>query len=187
MIKSTPAKITNEISDGLLTPSPDIHDGEILEQRGKLDEALVVYRRCIEACKATFATFANGRSNNRAIDDRNAAIDNIAHLAFTFLTRGEFKKGFDAANDALPLMPSSAMLDIRRAHALMFLGKEEEARRVYLHWHCQAIGPGQRGEHVILQDLKALHQSDRVNPLIDEIETLFSVPPQAIPHLVLIR
>jgi hypothetical protein len=47
MIKSTPAKTTNEISDGLLTPLSDIHDGEILEQRGKLDEALVVYRRCI--------------------------------------------------------------------------------------------------------------------------------------------
>ena len=69
------------------------------------------------------------------------------------------------------------MLDIRRAHALMFLGKEEEARRVYLHWHCQAIGPGQGGEHVILQDFQALRQTDRVNALMDEIETLFGVPP----------
>ena len=60
MIKSTPAKITNEISDGLLTPSPDIHDGEILEQRGKLDEALVVYRRCIEPCNAKIASSPMG-------------------------------------------------------------------------------------------------------------------------------
>ena len=70
---------TDEISDAVLTRSSDVHDGKILEQRGKLDEALVVYRRCIEACNATFATFANGRANNRAIDDRNAAVDKIGH------------------------------------------------------------------------------------------------------------
>ena len=127
MIKSTPAKITNEISDGLLTPSPDIHDGEILEQRGKLDEALVVYRRCIEPCNAKIAKFANGQSNNRAIDDRNTALQEISGLALTFVMNGEFNKALEATDGAPLLMPSSPMLYIRRAHALMLLGKEQEA------------------------------------------------------------
>ena len=84
-------------------------------------------------------------------------------------------------------MPSSPMLDIRRAHALMFLRKEQEARHLYLHWRKRRIGPEQTGEHVILQDFQALRQTDHVNALMDEIETLFSVPPQAMPRRVLIR
>ena len=139
-----------------------------LAERGKLDEALVVYRRCIEACNATFATFANGRSNNRAIDDRNAAVDKIGHLALTFLTKGEFKKGFDAANDALPLMPSSPMLDIRRAHALMFLGRVDEARSLYLRYRGRKNVQGDKSwENVVLEDFAELRKAGITRPSVD--------------------
>jgi len=56
---------------------------------------------------------------------------------------GEFNKALEATDGAPLLMPSFPMLDIRRAHALMSLGKEEEARRLYLHWRKRQIGPEQ--------------------------------------------
>jgi predicted Zn-dependent protease len=71
---------------------------------------------------------------------------------------GEFNKALEATDCAPLLMPSSPMLDIRRAHALMLLGKEQEARRLYLHWRKRRIGPEQTSEHVILQGFQALRQ-----------------------------
>ena len=51
----------------------------------------------------------------------------------------------------------------------MFLGKEEEARRLYLDWRKGRIGPEQTGEHVILQGFQALRQAHPVNALMDDL------------------
>ena len=50
---------TDEISDAVLTQSSDVHDGKILEQRGKLDEALVVYVALQASMQRRYTTSAS--------------------------------------------------------------------------------------------------------------------------------
>jgi Tfp pilus assembly protein PilF len=106
----------------------DIQSGQILEGEGKREEALAVYQRCLDDCAKKIAS---GVPNNRAIDDRTVAIEKIASLAKGFIVEGSFDKALKAVETALPAMPKSPLLNLIRAHALMFLDRSEDAQTLY--------------------------------------------------------
>ena len=81
-----------------------------------MNEALEVNLRSLVAYNAALA---NGQCNNRVIDDRNIAVDNVCGLVIALLKTHEFAKALDAADRAISAMPNSQLLNIYRAHALM--------------------------------------------------------------------
>ena len=136
-----------------------------------LDEALAVFRRGLDDCKAKIAKFAIGQYNNRAIDDRNALVHEIGSLAFRFLLNQDYGKALDAVDSALATLPST-LLNVYRAHTLMFLDRVDEARPLYMRCCNDKVDATRTGETVILGDFAALRKAELTRPLMEEIEKL---------------
>ena len=67
----------------------------------------------------------------RAAIDRQA-IEDIGGIAYYFILVRAFAKALDAANLAITAAPDLVWLYTNKAHALMFLGRAEDARKIYL-------------------------------------------------------
>ena len=106
----------------------DLRSGEMLEERGMLDEATTVYGRCLDTCVAKIGKFANGQINMQAIEDREAAIDKLTKLTIRFLSDGNFEQARKAIDSALAVRPDAPTLNIYRAHVLMFLDRERRGK-----------------------------------------------------------
>jgi tetratricopeptide (TPR) repeat protein len=161
-----------------LIQSSETQAGEMLKELGMLDEALAVHIRCIEDCNAKCA---KGQGNIRLADDRTTAIERIISLAVEFIASGDFIKALDAVDRALTLMPHLPLLLIPRAHALLFLDREDEARTLYLQLRGQRVDAERRGEALILQDFATLRRAKQTRPLMEEIEELFARGQQTDP------
>ena len=105
------------------------------------------------------------------LDDRNALLQEIGSLAFSFLKKGDFGKALDAVDHALSVLPST-LLKVYRAHALMLLDREDEARPLYLGSRGGRVDAKRTGETLILQDFASLREAGLTRPLMDEIEEL---------------
>jgi hypothetical protein len=70
------------------------------------------------------------------------------------------------------------MLHEARAHALMFAGRVDEARALYLQYRGREVAPGKTWEADIHEDFVALRAKGLRHPLMDEIDATFA-PHQA--------
>jgi hypothetical protein len=90
------------------------------------------------------------------------------------LVRG-FAAALEAADQATSLAPHEIWLYSNRAHALMFLGREEEARALYLRYRGEKKVQGVKSwETVVLEDFAELRKVGLTHPLMDEIEAKFA-------------
>ena len=83
-----------------------------------------------------------------------------------------FDEALAHAQRALALSPQQIWIATNRAHALMFLGRADEARAVYLEHRGKPI-PEQGNkpwEQVILEDFTALREAGLDHPQMKEIE-----------------
>jgi tetratricopeptide (TPR) repeat protein len=167
------------ISMAALIQASDVNSGRLLVEQGKHDEALAVFRRGLDECKAKIEKFAIGQYNNRAIDDRNALVQEIGSLALSFLANGDYGKALDAVDYAMSALPSTT-LRVYRAHALMLLGREDEAQALYLASRGEWVDAERTGEILILQNFAGLRKADLDRPLMDEIEQLFGAGEQSV-------
>jgi hypothetical protein len=85
-----------------------------------------------------------------------------------------FTNGLAAADFAISLAPDETWLYSNRAHALMFLGRVNEARAIYLQRRGEKIHEDKNWETVILHDFAELREKGHTHPLMDEIEKLFA-------------
>ena len=66
-------------------------------------------------------------------------------------------------------------LSTNRAHALMFLGRTEEARSVYERYRGEKNVQGDKSwETVVLEDFAEIRKAGLTNPLMDEIDKQFT-------------
>ena len=155
-----------------LLQADDITSADRLAELGMSDEALQVYLRCLDVCRAKIAKMANA-PNLRAIEDRNALLDKIATLAVGLLANREFAKALDALDGALVAMPNSPKLNIYRAHALMLLDRAEEAQEIYRRYASMKV-EGKPAAGMILADFAALRRAELPHPLMAVIERRFA-------------
>jgi serine/threonine protein kinase len=94
--------------------------------------------------------------------------------AFSFLRDRDFAKALDVIDCAISTTPGSTWAKVRRAHALMLLGREDEARTLYRRYRGVKVDPESSGESIILQDFAAMRQAGLAHPLMDEIEQVFA-------------
>jgi hypothetical protein len=86
-----------------------------------------------------------------------------------------FVLALEAADQAISLAPEKIWLYTNRAHALMFLGRVDEARALYLQYRGVKNVIGEDSwETVVLADFAELRKTKLSHPLMDEIEKLFA-------------
>ena len=145
----------------------DIPAGDRLVEEGKLDEALEVYHRRVEISQAKLV---GGRVNLQAIEDRQIAIERMSDLAFIFALNRDFQKAIDVADSAIRILPNSSLPNLRRAHALMFSNRVDEARVLYHRFGVGKATPELTWQDVIRRDFSALGNAELSHPLMAEIE-----------------
>jgi tetratricopeptide (TPR) repeat protein len=171
-VPETPDATTRKAADAraTLVQASDVHAADLLAREGMLDEALVVYSRCLDDC---CARIKGGRLNNRTIDDRNGALNGILAIGGDFLMSGQFEKALSAAELAISSGPNITLKHrLYKAHALMLLNRGEEAEHEYLGCRGETDGVDS-GESLILEDFAALRRHELSHPLMIKLENLF--------------
>jgi WD40 repeat protein/energy-coupling factor transporter ATP-binding protein EcfA2 len=82
----------------------------------------------------------------------------------------------EAAELGITFDPKQTWITMNRAHALMFLGRIEDARRGYLAHRGVIIRGDEPWETWLLRDFQRLRGEGREHPLMSEIEQLFKPP-----------
>jgi hypothetical protein len=114
-------------------------------------------------------------TNTQWQNDLQYSIRNIGDLAYRFVVAHDFAKALEAADQVISLAPKQIWLYTNRAHALMFLGRADEARALYLRYRGEKNIQGEKSwEMVILEDFAELRSAGLKHPLMGEIETKFS-------------
>jgi TPR repeat protein len=102
----------------------------------------------------------------------------LVNVAWYALLSGDSAKALAASEWSLSLRPGSLVAETNRAHALMFLGRVEEARAVYLAHKDEPLAdtPGKLWQQAIAEDFAELHKAGLTHPLMEEIEQTLGVP-----------
>jgi TPR repeat protein len=96
----------------------------------------------------------------------------LRELAWYALFAKEFTKALTAADRAHALYPDGLGIETNRAHALMFMGHDEEAKALYLAHKGQPV-PGQNNklwERVIGEDFADFRKAGLTHPMMADIE-----------------
>ena len=99
----------------------------------------------------------------------------VGSIAYSFLLARDFGRALEAADQAIALAPDLVWLHANRAHALMLLGREGEARTLYLRYKGkEKILSDKSWETAILEDFAELRQAGLAHSMMDEIEKLLA-------------
>jgi tetratricopeptide (TPR) repeat protein len=146
--------------------------GDVLAAQGDLTNALKSYRDSL-TIRLRLVSIDSSNAQWRA--DLKLVIGRIGGLAYSFLLARDFTDALAAADQALSLAPEERWLYTNRAHALMFLGRSDEARALYLKYRdVKDVQDGKPWTTVILQDFADLRKKGLTNPLMNEIEKQFT-------------
>ena len=145
--------------------------GDVQVAQGDLAGALKSYRDSL-AIAERLAQSDPGNAQWQA--DLHYVIGRIGDLAYSFLLARDFATALQAADQAVSVTPDEIWLYTNQAHALMFLGRTDEARAIYLKYRGQKnVQDGKSWEVVVLEDFAELRKAGLSDPLMDTIEKLF--------------
>jgi hypothetical protein len=172
----------SERSEDVTMPR-DIMAGDKLILEGAFDNALAAYKLELSRCKTQFEA---DKTNKQTQYDFRRGVSRIGLLAIRLLEAGEFQqaKGFadvalTEAASAFFVTPKNAIgndatntswIGVVRAHALMFLGQSDEARRFYLAFRSNKRVVFTSWETSILQDFARFRELGYSHQLMNDIE-----------------
>ena len=146
--------------------------GRVLAAQKKLDDALSAYRDCLEIRRALAA---KDSENKQWQNDLQSVIADIGGLAYDLVIAREFAVALGAADQAIALAPKEIWMYTNRAHALMFLGRVDEAKALYLQYRGQKnVQDDKPWEAVVLEDFSQMRKAGLTHPLMDTIERQFA-------------
>jgi len=104
------------------------------------------------------------------------ALRGVAWLAL--FTR-EFTRALNVADRAHALLPNDLAVETNRAHALMFLGRGEESKALYLVHKGKSLPElnDQLWERAIAEDFAEFRKAGLTHPMMAEIEKELGVSP----------
>lgn len=100
----------------------------------------------------------------------------LGQITFKLELIKQFQVALVDADLALSILPNDISIAANRAHALMLLGRTDEARAIYLAHHGEQVGE-RIWEKVLLDDFDALRNAGLSNPLMDEMKMFFAARP----------
>ena len=151
--------------------------GDVFKEQSNFDEALKSYRQGLPIAERL------GKVDGVLYKEEcRWPVGKIGALSFKILQSRNFSEALDLADQAISLAPDLIWIYIIRAHALMFLGKVDEARAIYLQYrgHQKLLGE-KSWEVIVLEDFTKLGKVGLTHPLMDEIEKDFSSKSENFP------
>jgi tetratricopeptide (TPR) repeat protein len=131
---------------------------------GHYTEALQMQER-LAAATETLDNKEEGKSGE-------ATARGLQNVAWRALFAREFTKALTVTDRAHALLPNELSIETNRAHALLFLGRGEEAKALYLAHKGKPL-PGQHGrlwQGAIVQDFAKFREAGLTHPMMAEIE-----------------
>ena len=144
--------------------------GEVLRVQGKLLESSGAFEKNLAVGRAARDADA---ANARSWQWLTAAARDLGGLSYALELAGMFEQALKDADLALSIAPGETFIAGKRAHALMFLGRVDEARSIYL-GHRGEQANGQPWEKLTLDDFAALRNVGLSHPLMEEIQMTFA-------------
>jgi tetratricopeptide (TPR) repeat protein len=140
--------------------------------QGDLAAALASYRASLAITQRLVSLYP---TNKQPQDDLDIVVERIGSLAYRFVLARNFGTALEAADQAISLSPDEVWFYANRAHALMFAGRTDEARQLYLKYRDKKdLGDGKSWETTVLEDFTELRKAGIADPLMDEIEKIFT-------------
>ena len=151
----------------------DENVGKVQMAQGDLVGALKSYRDSLGIRERLVAL---DPASKQWHDDLGNTVGGIGGLAFKLVLAHDMTNALAAADQSISLAPDQIWLYTNRAHALMFLGRTDEARALYLKYRGQkdASSDAKPWEAIVLGDFAEFRNAGLTNPLMDEIEKLFT-------------
>jgi TPR repeat protein len=97
-------------------------------------------------------------------------------VAWQALFARDFPKALGAADRAHALLPDDLAIETNRAHALMFLGRGEESKALYLAHKGEPMSDDKLWERAIAEDFAKFRKAGLTHPMMAEIESWASRP-----------
>jgi len=102
----------------------------------------------------------------------------LSDVAVCALLAREFTKALTVADRAHALLPDDLGIETNRVHALMFLGREEDCKAVYLaHKGKPTSGQDELWERAIVEDFAEFRKAGLTHPMMADIEKGLGVSP----------
>src|SRR5262249_951397 len=90
----------------------------------------------------------------------------------------DFPGAFSAVESGQKLSPAFLPLEENRAHALLFLGRVEEAEQIYIKHRGEKFEDGSTWTKTILDDFEQLEDAGLANPEFARIRQIFREAPK---------
>jgi tetratricopeptide (TPR) repeat protein len=163
-------KMTSEEQTFVLLHPHHLETAAILTKYNRLDDAAAIYRNNLEKFRAALVREPdNAEARSMLI---SIALQ-FGLLAKKFVLAGLFSTALECLNDLVSVAPDNLPLQAAYAHALMFIGKRDEAEQIYLQHRGKQVA-GERWEDIIDNDFSQLHHARRTDPLMDSIRRRFA-------------
>jgi hypothetical protein len=117
------------------------------------------------------------RFNTNDISPKDALVNALVSISFYSLFISHDRESLHAAQEGLVIAPDNLMLAMNGAHALMFMGRTEEARRRYIENIGKKVANA-TWEHEVADDFEQLKAAGRSTPLMDEVLKAFAAQPK---------
>lgn len=150
--------------------------GDVVLRTGDAAAALKTYQESL----AIFRKLAAQDPGNTQAQDE--FVNSLGITSYAALFVRNYQLALTLADEAIAHQPSSIWLYANRAHALMMLGRADEARDLYMKYHGQIAPEGKTWDKAVVDDFIALRKAGVIHPLMDEIERDFATKPATAPQ-----
>jgi tetratricopeptide (TPR) repeat protein len=111
-------------------------------------------------------------------DSKEMLVSSLGYISFNALFVGRDAEALAAAEEALQLSPGELWIVTNKAHALMYLGRTDEALRIYLEHKGKPLS-SKTWDEVIAADFAELKAAGRAHPLMDRVRAAIGTPHRA--------
>lgn len=98
----------------------------------------------------------------------------IGHLAEQFLLARDFQECLNCSREALTTDPYSTAFNLNRAHALMLLGRADEAKAIYFGYHGTRMISHKLFRDILRDEFAKLTEAGLSHLLMAEVERRFT-------------
>jgi tetratricopeptide (TPR) repeat protein len=138
---------------------------------GRYADALAVQERIVARVEAEEVE-AKGQPGK-------ATADELVTLSWQALLAGEPAKALGACDRSLALQPGELAAELNRAHALMYVGRDQEARAIHVAHKRDVLEDGNKPwPQVVAEDFDELRKAGRAHPQMAEIEAELGSAPR---------
>jgi tetratricopeptide (TPR) repeat protein len=147
--------------------------GRAYSKKGNYDLAVADFTRAAALAWELVELYKGNEAQRR---DLNSNIDTLGDLAFELIVARGFAQALAASDRAISTASEQLWLYTNRAHALMFLNREDEARALYLEYRgAKNVIDKKSWEAAVVEDFVAFRNAGLSHPLMEAIEAEFSM------------